>query len=38
MIENVCKKSANMEGLLEDEQPFAQSLMKEAIEKSHRKV
>ena len=38
MIENVCKKSANMEGLLEDEQPFAQSVMKEAIEKSHRKV
>ena len=30
-IENVRKKYANIEGLPEDERPFAQSLMKEEI-------
>ena len=33
MIENVRKKYANIEGLPEDERPFAKSLMEEEIEK-----
>ena len=33
MIEHVRKKYANVEGLPKDERPFAQSLMKEEIEK-----
>ena len=38
IIENVCKKYTNIEGLPEENQPFAQSLMKEEIEKSQKSL
>ena len=38
IIENVCKKYANIEGLPEEKRPFAQSLMKEEIEKSQKSL